>query len=686
MATYYISPSSGSDSSSGAYTTPLKTFTKAYSLMVAGDTLIIKNGTYTGQTIVSATIRPPSGTSSAYTVVQAETPGSVVIDGAGSNSPFYLNGPPPSPIRYIKFDGLVFRRQGSGAQLYQVDHIKITRCGFEDGGSGNSMTFNLHKFCSYILVEDCYAWGSGRYKFSTYHADHVIFRRCVARQDRHDCNGEPIAVYTIYATDSAEVQNCIAVDGDKGSFWVSPSEYGGCFSVSSTDGPATNNFFRGCIALNTDLAFTVLAKNLTNITFNDCVGWHVREGGWQRDSAAFKNMTLGDFYGPARSTVDSNGVGMRFEWGDDPSNTNSMLNSILTKIKGVALWQFSSENFNAFFANNANRGGGTPTGANSTTVDPTLKYITSNQGSAFSDRGAGITKCIGKSGTLWGEAGYNTIQTDDLWPFPNEDTIKSYMKSYQYQTLSGNRGFCVDTTSLTKYIWEYLGNPNPYNGQPIPQLPAAPAGLVIAFGSNTQIDLTWFDNSNNESSFVIERKINSGNFAQIATTGADIKKYSDINLTPNTLYSYRVKAMNAVGSSDYTNVQSLQTPDTIPNAPTSLIATTISDSQINLSWVDNSNNENTFSVERRIGSDNFLEITQVVSNVVIFNDINLQGDTQYDYRIKAVNSSGISSYSNTAVAKTLPTVIIDPPPVVNANPITRVTIEQQNGEITIFSN
>ena len=67
------------------------------------------------------------------------------------------------------------------------------------------------------------------------------------------------------------------------------------------------------------------------------------------------------------------------------------------------------------------------------------------------------------------------------------------------------------------------------------------------------LQLSWSDNSSNESGFVIERKTGtSGSFVQIATVGANINTYTNTGLTSGTTYCYRVKAYNSAGSSAYT--------------------------------------------------------------------------------------------------------------------------------------
>ncbi|MDM8564070.1 BspA family leucine-rich repeat surface protein [Candidatus Halobeggiatoa sp. HSG11] len=75
-------------------------------------------------------------------------------------------------------------------------------------------------------------------------------------------------------------------------------------------------------------------------------------------------------------------------------------------------------------------------------------------------------------------------------------------------------------------------------------IPLAPSGLNATSISPTQINLSWTDNSNNETGFKIER-----DSTLITTIAADVIIYSDIGLTCNTTYSYSVKATNAVGDS-----------------------------------------------------------------------------------------------------------------------------------------
>ena len=60
--------------------------------------------------------------------------------------------------------------------------------------------------------------------------------------------------------------------------------------------------------------------------------------------------------------------------------------------------------------------------------------------------------------------------------------------------------------------------------------------------------LTWKDNSDNEASFMIERKVGSGAFAELITVPFDTTAHHDAGpLTAGTTYVYRVMAMPKSG-------------------------------------------------------------------------------------------------------------------------------------------
>lgn len=91
-----------------------------------------------------------------------------------------------------------------------------------------------------------------------------------------------------------------------------------------------------------------------------------------------------------------------------------------------------------------------------------------------------------------------------------------------------------------------------------------------------------------------------------------------------------------------------------PTAPSVLAATAVSSTEIDLTWIDNSNNEANFSLDR---ADNNTFTTNKVTTTPAANATSAQitgltASKQYFFRIRAVNGEGNSSFTSTANATT----------------------------------
>ena len=93
--------------------------------------------------------------------------------------------------------------------------------------------------------------------------------------------------------------------------------------------------------------------------------------------------------------------------------------------------------------------------------------------------------------------------------------------------------------------------------------PAVPSSLNATVISQSQIDLTWQDNSDNETGFEIYRAVKPPWYRQIITVGTDVTSYLDTSLSPSTTYSYVVIACNPVDCSDVSNIASATTSNTL---------------------------------------------------------------------------------------------------------------------------
>jgi predicted phage tail protein len=175
--------------------------------------------------------------------------------------------------------------------------------------------------------------------------------------------------------------------------------------------------------------------------------------------------------------------------------------------------------------------------------------------------------------------------------------------------------------------------------------------LTAAAASPTRIDLSWRDNSGNESGFRIERKTGSGSWSQIATVGANGTGFSDTGLSASTTYTYRVRSYNAGGASAYSNETSADAGGEPPAAPAKLTAKAITTSRVDLRWRDRSDDESGFRIDRKMGSDKWSKVAKVGADVTRFSDTGLNPESTYAFRVRALNAAGKSDPSN--VAKTI---------------------------------
>jgi chitodextrinase len=116
-----------------------------------------------------------------------------------------------------------------------------------------------------------------------------------------------------------------------------------------------------------------------------------------------------------------------------------------------------------------------------------------------------------------------------------------------------------------------------------------------------------------------------------------------------------ILGITGCGSGSYTSTPPPVT--TPPSAPTNLIVTVVSSSQINLSWTASTDNVavSGYKVERCQGAacSNFTQIATPATTT--YSDTGLVGSTSYSYRVRATDASGnLSSYSSAGTATTAP--------------------------------
>jgi len=183
--------------------------------------------------------------------------------------------------------------------------------------------------------------------------------------------------------------------------------------------------------------------------------------------------------------------------------------------------------------------------------------------------------------------------------------------------------------------------------------PSNPDALAV---SHSQIDVSWQDNSSNETGFEVHRSSTgtNGPFTELAVTESGTVGYSDGAGNPSTAYCYQVRAFRTTGHkksySAFSSAACATTkPPPLPAAPSGVSATPeFSGFRIRITWIDNATNETGFRVERSATSAGaWTSIGNTGPGVTSFQYSQVpEGDQPACYRVFALNSFGPSEPSN----------------------------------------
>jgi fibronectin type 3 domain-containing protein len=175
-----------------------------------------------------------------------------------------------------------------------------------------------------------------------------------------------------------------------------------------------------------------------------------------------------------------------------------------------------------------------------------------------------------------------------------------------------------------------------------------PSNLVAEAVVSGRLELTWQDNSDDESSFQIEsRTAPSTDWNFLVATAPNVRTFAHLELKAGRTITYRVTACNGAGCSTPSN-EAIATV-IAPRAPSDLIAQPTLARQVDLAWKDNSQDEATFEIEfRENTSVTWSSLATAGPDITTYAHTQATAGKTLVYRLRACAAAGCSSYSNEA--------------------------------------
>ncbi|MEY3406307.1 MAG: hypothetical protein RLZZ556_379, partial [Actinomycetota bacterium] len=191
-------------------------------------------------------------------------------------------------------------------------------------------------------------------------------------------------------------------------------------------------------------------------------------------------------------------------------------------------------------------------------------------------------------------------------------------------------------------------------------IPSAPANLTFSNIRANSISASWTAvvSSPRVTNYVVEISRDGSNWNVVPKKTSTITSLAIGNLLPGTNYKLRVASINPEGQSAFKE-GSVTTLATLPTAPAKPTATEITSSSLVLSWTTPNNGGaeiTNYLIEISGGGSTWAAINKPISTATSLEISGLKVATKYSFRVKAVNSVGVSKVSSVLGVTTLPVV------------------------------
>jgi hypothetical protein len=199
--------------------------------------------------------------------------------------------------------------------------------------------------------------------------------------------------------------------------------------------------------------------------------------------------------------------------------------------------------------------------------------------------------------------------------------------------------------------------------------PAAPTSATVTRVSDTQQTVSWTNNATSAApyaSLVLERADNvtgAATYYALASLAGTVATYSDTTTCADRTYTYRVKAVNGVGSSAYATTAHVHT---MPAAPTAALASADTTNVV-VTWGNAATVDENVEVEKSVGGGAYaaLAASPLAADAVTVTDVGPARTSTLAYRVRTVVDRGLGGalLSAWAVSNTLAAYAVPNAPV-----------------------
>jgi Fibronectin type III domain len=190
-------------------------------------------------------------------------------------------------------------------------------------------------------------------------------------------------------------------------------------------------------------------------------------------------------------------------------------------------------------------------------------------------------------------------------------------------------------------------------------LPGAPTSLTAA-GGNGSATLTWSAPTNTGGSAITDYSIqyssNGGTtWSTFSNSISSVTSSVVTGLTNGTMYTFRVAAVNSVGTGSYSSSTTATPASNVPGQPTALSASA-SGTTASLSWTAPASNGGSAITSYRVQSSTdgatWTTLSPTFPTATTASVASLSNATTYYFRVAAINTNGVGAYSASASVTT----------------------------------